>query len=150
MSAQEERTHDTLSIHDLLYAYADSIDQQEFEGLRALFTPDATIDYRQTGGPMAPLTEIVAFLGHEMARYRRLQHFISNPRVHFDPTSPELARARSYVLAQHGYKVEGQMHFFQLGGVYEDELLRTDAGWRITSRVLRLRWLDGELPQAVV
>ncbi|MCA9532144.1 MAG: nuclear transport factor 2 family protein [Myxococcales bacterium] len=142
------RVEDTLQIHELLFAYSEAIDQQRFERLSAVFTADADIDFRQTGGPRAALTDMQAFLTRELSRYRRLQHFISNVRVRFDDEDRALASARSYVLAQHGYLEEGRMRFFQLGGEYEDALTHGAHGWRIRARTLHLRWLDGALPRA--
>ena len=142
------RVEDTLAIHELLFAYSEAIEQQRFDQLDGVFTADAQLDFRQTGGPACALPEMQVFLAEELRRYRRLQHFISNVRVRFDDGDPTLATARSYVLAQHGYLVEGRMRFFQLGGEYADTLCRTPEGWRITARVLHLRWLDGDVPKA--
>lgn len=141
------RIEDTLAIHELLFAYSEAIDQQRFEQLDQVFTADAQLDFRQTGGPACALPAMQVFLGEELRRYRRLQHFISNVRVRFDDRDPALATARSYVLAQHGYLHDGRMQFFQLGGEYADTLARRPEGWRITSRVLHLRWLDGDVPK---
>ena len=142
------RVDDTLRIHELLFAYSDAIDHQRFDALGSVFTADADIDFRQTGGPRAPLPEMQAFLARELRRYKRLQHYISNMRVRFDDADPSRASARSYVLAQHGYLEEGRMRFFQVGGEYEDQLVRGQEGWRISQRTLHLRWLDGAVPQA--
>lgn len=142
------RVEDTLRIHELLFAYSDAIDQQRFAALSDVFTADADIDFTQTGGPRQALPAMQAFLTEELARYRRLQHFISNVRVRFDDSDPTRAAARSYVLAQHGYLRDGRMRFFQLGGEYEDTLVHRAEGWRIAARTLHLRWLDGELPQS--
>lgn len=141
------RTEDTLAIHELLFAYSDAIDQQRFDQLDHVFTRDAQLDFRQTGGPTCALPEMQVFLATELRRYRRLQHFISNVRVRFDDRDASLGSARSYVLAQHGYLHEGRMQFFQLGGEYADTLVRAPEGWRITSRVLHLRWLEGDVPK---
>ena len=141
------RVEDTLQIHELLFAYSEAIDQQRFERLNGVFTPDADIDFRQTGGPRAALADMQLFLSRELSRYRRLQHFISNVRVRYDEGNAASACARSYVLAQHGYLEDGRMSFFQLGGEYEDALLRGTDGWRITARTLHLRWLDGAVPR---
>ena len=101
------RVEDTLRIHELLFAYSDAIDQQRFDALADVFTVDADIDFRQTGGPRHQLAEMQVFLAQELARYRRLQHFISNVRVRFDERDATRASARSYVLAQHGYLADG-------------------------------------------
>ena len=45
------RASDTLAIHELLFAYSEAIDHQRFEQLDHVFTADAQLDFRQTGGP---------------------------------------------------------------------------------------------------
>ena len=93
MSAQQERTHDTLTIHDLLYTYADSIDQQEFEGLRALFVlilrallllVFEEFDRCQPLGAV----HIRRFAAHSLGPRRRRHglipfHFLAVPTFHF-------------------------------------------------------------------
>jgi len=142
------RVSDTLAIHERLFAYSEAIDQQRFDQLSHVFTADAELDFRQTGGPRCALPDMQRFLAQELRRYRRLQHFISNVRVRFDEGDDQRASARSYVLAQHGYLEDGRMCFFQLGGEYEDQLARGPEGWRITARVLHRRWLSGDVPSA--
>ena len=41
---------------------------------------------------------------------------------------------------------EGPPHFFYIGGRYDDEFVRTAAGWRIAKRVETLLWFQGSLP----
>jgi hypothetical protein len=38
------------------------------------------------------------------------------------------------------------MRFFDLGGEHSDRLAETSAEWRISERVLRTRWLRGDVP----
>ena len=82
-----------------------------------------------------------------MARFHVLQPFLSNVRVAQDGNE---VRSTAYVLAVHGFKDEGgTMRFFDLGGEYSDRLVETSAGWRISERILRTRWLRGDIPTEV-
>jgi len=131
------------AVEDLLVRYATAVDTRRWELLREVFTPDASIDYASTGGMVGRFGEVLPWLEATMARFKILQHFVSNLRLEDD--GPAL-RARSYVLAKHGYLREGSMVFFAMGGEYEDRILRTEAGPRIERRILRARWFEGELP----
>jgi hypothetical protein len=41
---------DRLEIEQLIVRYSNCIDQRDWDGLDAVFTPDAYIDYRKLGG----------------------------------------------------------------------------------------------------
>ena len=41
---------------------------------------------------------------------------------------------------------EGPLHFFFVGGRYDDDFVRTAAGWRIAKRVETTLWFEGSLP----
>jgi len=43
-------------------------------------------------------------------------------------------------------RADGSIHLFEPGGRYLDELVRTDAGWRIASRTTAQDWMSGALP----
>jgi hypothetical protein len=91
--------------------------------------------------------EAADWLERNMARFKVLQHFLSNVRITQEGNE---VRAHTYVLAVHGYQDDGgPMRFFDLGGEYSDRLVETSAGWRISERVLHTRWLRGEVPSAV-
>ena len=45
---------------------------------------------------------------------------------------------------------EGPLHYFFLGGRYDDELVRTPDGWRIAKRVESLLWFQGSLPKELI
>lgn len=133
-----------LAIERQLVRYAQCIDSRDFAGLDGVFAPDARIDFRQTGGIVGSLDEVRTFLREELARFRVLQHFISNIR-HADDSTEGL-HTHAYVLAKHGFRRpnEKALTFFTLGGEYEDRWRHTPDGWRITQRVLHLRFIEGD------
>ena len=45
-----EEISDRLELQHLLISYSEAIDRREFDELDEIFTPDAYIDYRDTGG----------------------------------------------------------------------------------------------------
>ena len=42
------------------------------------------------------------------------------------------------------------LHWFFIGGSYDDELVRTTDGWKICKRVERTTWMQGKLPPELV
>ena len=122
---------DRLEINDLLVRYAWAIDDKSFDTLDTVFTPDAHIDYTRTGGIAGSLAEIKPWLAESLAAFPATQHLLSNAVY-----NPMGAATR-----------EGPLHFFFMGGIYADEMVRTAAGWRIKQRVEHLVWMDGKLPR---
>jgi 3-phenylpropionate/cinnamic acid dioxygenase small subunit len=136
---------DRLAINDLLVRYAWAIDTKDFEALDNVFTADAHIDYTATGGIAGSLAEIKPWLAESLAAFPATQHLLSNSEVTIDG---DRATARTAVYNPMGAATrEGPLHFFFLGGVYADQMVRTPAGWRITQRVEHFVWMDGKLPR---
>ena len=50
-----EEISDRLELQHLLISYSEAIDRREFDELDEIFTPDAYIDYRDTGGHRRPV-----------------------------------------------------------------------------------------------
>jgi len=133
------------SIVDTLLRYCTAIDTGDWSLLGDVFLPNARVDYRGAGGPVLSGADAAPWLEEKMSRLSTLQHFVSNVRVSQDG---EEVRSSAYVLAVHGYEgAEGETLFFELGGEYQDRLVETSAGWRISERVLVTRWLRGDVPK---
>jgi hypothetical protein len=57
------------------------------------------------------------------------------------------ARVRTMVTNPQGAATrEGPLHFFFVGARYDDDFVRTDAGWKIARRVEATLWFQGSLP----
>ena len=133
-------------IVETLVRYCTAIDTGAWELLGDVFLPNARVDYRGAGGPVLSGAETAAWLEENMAKFKLLQHFLSNVRVTQDGDD---VRSAAYVHAVHGYPSDdGTMLFFDLGGEYNDRLIETSAGWRISERVLTTKWLRGDMPGA--
>jgi hypothetical protein len=133
------------AIVETLLRYCTAIDTRDWELLGDVFLPNARVDYRGAGGPILSGAEVPSWLEQRMAGFQILQHFLSNVQV---SQEGEIVRSSAYVLAVHGYSdSEGEMRFFDLGGEYQDRLVETSAGWRVSERALVTRWVRGELPK---
>ncbi len=124
---------DKIAIEELLVRYCTAIDTKNFELLDSVFLPNATIDYRKSGGIRAQLPEIKAWLAEALRPFVQLQHMIGNVTANIDG---DRARCVCYFYNPMGMpREEGGMTSFVCGGFYRDQLVRTDGGWRIAERV---------------
>lgn len=128
---------DRQAIVDLTIAYAWALDMREFELLRNIFLPEATallVDER-TG-----VDSIIERVRSALEPLDASHHLIGNHQVTVDG---DRATCRCYLQAQHVREgTQGGSNYI-FAGRYEDELVRTAAGWRIARRTLVRVWSDG-------
>lgn len=133
---------DRQEISDLLTRYAAAVDQKDWDAYRAIFTPDATIDYSAVGGASGSLDEVVTFLAESMVLFSASQHLIANEEVSIDGDSATV-RAMFFNPMQFAAPEGETGAFFTLGGWYNHELTRTADGWRSTRLVEEFSWSNG-------
>jgi hypothetical protein len=132
MSLQE--ISDRLEIQDLLARYSFAIDDSNFDALDDVFTPDATIDYAETGGAKGSYPQIKAWLKIALSRFEKYQHMVATQQLTLDG---DKAKSRTILFNPMTYNPEGKPdtgQVFFIGLWYRDEFVRTPAGWRISSR----------------
>ncbi|MGB3735653.1 MAG: nuclear transport factor 2 family protein [Ilumatobacter sp.] len=138
-SAELQRLLDDRDIVAVATAYTWALDQHRWDGLRDVFTDDATA----TLGNPDRLVGIDAIIGRIRAALERLddsQHLVGNHEV---VVSGDTATHRCYLHAQHiRHGANGGPHYI-VAGRYEDEMTRTGDGWRITHRNLQVMWTRG-------
>lgn len=124
MSHREDRP----DIRDVLIRYATGIDRRDWPLFRTVFTDDCELDYGEIGhwrGVDAVVEFMVA--AHEMAGHTL--HRITNQAVSVDG---DAATAQAYVDAL--IMSQDNTSGVNAAGFYDDELVRTDTGWRIQRR----------------
>ncbi|BBZ34346.1 nuclear transport factor 2 family protein [Mycolicibacterium confluentis] len=126
-----EEISDRLEIQQLLVDYSSAIDQRRFDDLDRVFTPDAYIDYRVTGGIDGRFPEVKAWLKDVLPNFPAYSHMLGNFDIRIDG---DTATARTICFNPMVFDSESKQILF-VGIWYEDELLRTDPGWRMTRRV---------------
>ncbi len=142
-----QQLSDRIEINDLLIRYTTAIDTKDWKLLGTCFTPDAHLDYTSAGGIKGAYPQVCAWLEKALAAFPMTVHFISNSVV---TLAGSKARARTCVLNPMGFpNPDGSLHLFTVGAYYNDELARTDQGWRITQRIEEQAFLDGSLPSAL-
>lgn len=123
---------DRLEIQDLFARYSFAIDERDWDALDAIFTPDARIDYSETGGAVGSFAEIKAWLPKALERFPMFQHMVATTKLDIDG---DTARSRTILFNPMTYRAEnGEDQVFFIGLWYRDKLVRTPAGWRISER----------------
>jgi 3-phenylpropionate/cinnamic acid dioxygenase small subunit len=138
---------DRLAIQDLLIRYAVAIDSKNWNLLDTCFTADAQVDYSQSGGIKGRYPEVRAWLEKALSAFAVTQHFIGNTTVEI---SGDRAATRTYLINPMIFRnPDGSQHIFTVGAYYSDELVWSDAGWRIARRVVEQTYLDGSFPSTL-
>jgi hypothetical protein len=129
---------DRTAIIDLTIAYCWALDTRQWDALDDVFATDVTAELA------APLMHGVEAIKARVARalvpLDDSQHMVTNHQIVIDGVR---ATCRCYLHAQHvRHGVEGGDNFV-IGGRYEDTLVRTANGWRISHRRLVSMWREG-------
>ncbi|MFF5179779.1 nuclear transport factor 2 family protein [Micromonospora sp. NPDC000316] len=140
MSLTPAALADRAGITDALNAYAQGVDQRDWDLYRSAFATDATVDALIDGtGPRSPerfRDELVdAFDDIRLSG----QHVLSNTIFRIDG---DTAHTVTEFLATTLERVRDQptlVACLHAAGLYVDDLVRTPDGWRITRRVLALK-----------
>jgi hypothetical protein len=135
-----------LGIADVLCRYATALDTRDWPLLEQVFAAGATYEigtYGEFFGPAA----IADKLAQILSGYHSTQHLLGNMVSAVDGGT---ARSSSYVRAYHHWVDQDGRHTMEVGGVYRDQLVRTDEGWRIVRRVLDVIWREGVAHTAAV
>ncbi|MCH7599245.1 MAG: nuclear transport factor 2 family protein [Myxococcales bacterium] len=128
-----EHLIDRQEIDDLLTRYATSVDTKDWDLYETCFTEDAFIDYESAGGIKGKRPEVRAWLEKVMVIFPMTQHVVCNRVIEIDG---DKATARSVFYNPMALPGEGKAQsLFIDGGYYNDQLVRTADGWRITERI---------------
>lgn len=130
-------TADRDAIADGLVRYAYGIDDREVETVRALFTPDAHLDYTASGGPAGPRDEVVDWIFQGLSLVGPTQHVVTNLLADVDG---DTATSRCYLVNPLLSPEDPPSTVVLIGGEYRDRWRRTDGGWRIEDRLHVVTW----------
>lgn len=120
---------DRADITEVLLRYATGIDRRDWETFRTAFTEDCVLDYGDIGS-FSGVDAVTAFMDQSHAMAGHTMHRLSNFVITLDG---DTATARTYVdgLILAADNASG----VNAVGFYDDDLVRTDQGWRIARRV---------------
>ena len=143
--AELREIRDRAEIEELMYRYAEMVDNRDWKEMDRVFALEATIDYTSTGGHAGPFRETLAWLDRALASWPINLHVITNLIVEFDG---DLASTRCYFHAPMAREIsDGPQYVITNAGRYEDRLIRTQDGWRIVERVCHQTLMQGSLPE---
>ncbi len=135
---------DRLEIQDLFARYSFAIDERDWDALDSVFTPDARIDYSETGGAKGSFAEIKAWLPVALERFPMFQHMVATTKL---TLAGDTATSRTILFNPMVHRdAGGQDQTFFIGLWYRDRLVRTDAGWRITERYEEMGYVHNAPP----
>ncbi len=124
---------DTVALHQLASYYAHIVDDGEFDKLDRIFTDDVEFDTSQFGNP--PLVGLDGVIASYVDARHPVAHHVTNVVVTTDADGT--VRMRSKVISLLGGGRCGS-------GTYDDVVVKTPDGWRISRRVIGLR-REGDL-----
>jgi 3-phenylpropionate/cinnamic acid dioxygenase small subunit len=135
---------DERDIVAIAHRYCRALDTKDWDTLRDVFISDATGDLASS----STLVGVDAIIGRIRGALERLddsQHLVGNHEVIVDG---DAATHRCYLQAQHVRKAASGGPNYIVAGRYEDDLVRTEHGWRIAHRRLVVMWTDGNVAVA--
>lgn len=129
---------DKLEINELLARYCHALDQKDWKAFQAIFLPDAILDFTAFGGPKGSPAELQEFFIPILSSLASTQHTVSTIKIDL---AGDNAAARSAAIVPMTAKApEGKESTFVSGLWYEDDLVRTPAGWKIKTRTQVRSW----------
>ncbi len=131
---------DIIAIQQSLNLYGLAVDSQRWDLFDRIFTDDVDADY----GPTSHWTSRAQFKADFAAfhdPFDSTQHTLSTHLVHVTGDGAQSFCNGSWRLIR---KAVDGAPLWDGTGWYEDDWLRTDAGWRITHRTCRITWWTGD------
>lgn len=154
--AEHSTVMDRLALDDLITGYARAVDDGDWPGYVALFTPDGRADYRSAGGIEGGTEEIAAWLAQMLRQFAMRQHLIVNRRIGLarpDGAPGDTATVQADYLnpmrlagpAAEAGDEESTAPNYTCGGRYDFTARRTPDGWRLTGVVVHEKWRRAQL-----
>ena len=137
-----QQISDRLAIEDVLIRYTRAIDTGDWERLDSVFTPDAAIDYTQSGGIDGAYPTVKAWLAETLPIFPRRMHALGQVEIRYDGT--DAAQVAAYFHNPMTLPArDGSETVVEFGGIYHHRMVRTPDGWRSRELVEELVWKRG-------
>jgi hypothetical protein len=138
MTMTLQEISDRIEINDLIVRYSGALDRREWDLWESLFAPEAVVDYTEAGGIRGDVAEARRWLEETMPMFPAYQHLVANSEV---TLTGDTASGRTMLFNPMGFaSPKGGVRVAFIGLWYHDEFVRTDAGWRFSSRYEELSW----------
>lgn len=140
---------DRTQINDALIRYTIAIDTGEWDRLDTVFTPDAQIDYSESGGLVGAFADVKPWLAENLPAFSmKRMHTLGQVAISFGSPRDE-ARVTAYfhnpmLIADGRAGADpGAERLVEVGGLYHHTFVRTDAGWRSRRLHEQVVWTRG-------
>jgi hypothetical protein len=133
---------DRLEIEGVLVRYTRGIDTGEWDLLDTVFTPDAEIDYTESGGIADTYPAVKAWLAEVLpAFFPKRMHSLAQLDVRLDGDGATCtAYFHNPMPMDDG---QGGVKIVEFGGLYHHTLVRTPDGWRSRRLHEEIVWKRG-------
>jgi hypothetical protein len=143
MTLSLQELSDRAEINDVLIRYTTGIDEKDWDRLDTVFTPDARIDYTESGGIAGVYPEVKQWLADNLPLFsQRYLHTLGQVAISFVAESE--ARVAAYF--HNPMRVadgSGGERIVEVGGIYRHAMVRTADGWRSGSLHEEVTWTRG-------
>ena len=141
MTLDVQALSDRAEILELRARYGRALDERDWDLMRTVFTEDATADFA-VGEPFDGIESILQACRSQMENLDHTQHFFGNHEIELDG---DRARGRLKLIGSAFLNTDQGDPNCCMRGEYIDEYVRTDEGWRISHRELRIAWGEGNV-----
>ena len=133
---------DRLEIADVLTRYTRAIDTGDWDKLDTVFTPDAQIDYTESGGIAAGFAEVKPWLAEMLPMFfSKRMHTLGQLDYTLRGDEADVtAYFDNPMLMDDG---QGGQKVVEVGGMYHHTLVRTADGWRSRKLHEEVIWKRG-------
>ncbi|MBQ75025.1 MAG: hypothetical protein CMQ20_08375 [Gammaproteobacteria bacterium] len=134
---------DYIEIIETKYRYAYGLDNKDWDLYRSIFLDEITMDFSSYSGVPGTTQSADEWIASCKMLFEGLdatQHQMSNPLVEI---KGDEARLRMYIQAEHFLLTSMGSDSYALGGYYDDQLVRTEDGWKIAAVTINVNWNRG-------
>ena len=133
---------DRLEIEDVLIRYTRAIDTDDWDQLDTVFTPDAAIDYTESGGIADAFAVVKPWLAEMLpAFFPKRMHTLGQIEIRLDGDAAVVSAYFHNPMPMADGK--GGEKIVEIGGIYHHTMLRTPEGWRSRTLHEEVVWRRG-------
>jgi hypothetical protein len=137
-----QQISDRLEILDVLTRYTRAIDTGDWDALDTVFTPDAQIDYTESGGIAASFPEVKPWLAEMLpAFFPKRMHTLGQVEVVLRGDEADVAAYFHNPMPMDDG--QGGEKIVEFGGLYHHTMTRTPDGWRSRKLHEEIVWKRG-------
>ncbi len=135
---------DRAEISDVLIRYTRAIDFNEWDLLDTVFTPDAAINYVESGGIEASYPEVKPWLMEMLpAFFPQRMHQLGQIDIELGEGGDTAVVAAYFYNPMPADDGNGGEKIVEIGGVYRHQMVRTPDGWRSRHLHEQVIWKRG-------